>query len=85
MKLYSRRQLILSAAIIGCFIALAAYGVGFYLGHGTKTPQGDTAELEALAESNTALAQQSGVFTTDDENTGSGSAPISEPVEQTSP
>jgi len=49
MKLYSRRQLILSAVVAGCFIALAAYGVGFYLGHGTKTPQGDTAELEALA------------------------------------
>ena len=59
MKLYSRRQLILSAVVAGCFIALAAYGMGFYLGHGTKTPQGDAAaKLEALAESNTALTQQ---------------------------
>jgi|GEM_PF-5898597 len=49
MKLYSRKQLILSAAVVGCFIALAAYGAGFYLGHG-KTPQSDSAaELEALA------------------------------------
>ena len=77
MKLYSRRQLILSAVVVGCFIALAAYGAGFYLGYGTKASQGSgTAELEALTGSNTALAQQSGVQTSDIENTGSGSASV---------
>ena len=86
MKLYSRRQLILSAVVVGCFIALAAYGIGFYLGHETKAPQGNSAvELEALTGSNTALAQQSGVQTGGIENTGSGSASVAEPVEQTNP
>ena len=86
MKLYSRRQLILSAVVAGCFIALAAYGMGFYLGHGTKTPQGDAAaELEALAESNTALTQQSGGQIDGVENAGDGSVSVLEAAGQTSP
>ena len=85
MKLYSRRQLILSAVVAGCFIALAAYGVGFYLGHGTKTSQGDAAELEALAESNTALTQQSGGQIDGVENAGDGSVSVLEAAGQTSP
>ena len=82
MKLYSRKQLILSAAIAGCFVALAAYGAGFYLGHG-KTPQSDSAaELEALADSGSAAGQQSGVQTVD---AGNSAAAVLEPAESASP
>lgn len=51
MKLYSRRQLIFSAAVACCVIALAAYGFGFFLGKGgSKIAQTDPVQLEALSE-----------------------------------
>ena len=86
MKLYSRRRIIFSAAVVGCFIALAAYGAGFYLGHGTETPQGaSVASAEALAENNTVLAQQSDVQIAGAEHTRSGSVSALESAEQASP
>ena len=84
MKLYSRRQLILSAVVAACVIALAAYGAGFYFGQSTKNLHANnTAELEALAGSNTAQTQRSGVQTGNAEQVANASAV--EPAEQTSP
>ena len=84
MKLYSRRQLILSTVIVTCVLALAAYGAGFYLGQDvTKQQADDTAELEAVDGSNTAKTQGSGVQTGNEEHTVNASAV--EPAEQASP
>lgn len=45
MKLYSKRQLIVFTAAAGCFMALAAYGAGFYSGYRIKSPR-DCSEIE---------------------------------------
>lgn len=51
MKLYSRRQLIFSAAVACCIIALAAYGVGFLFGRGGQKMHGnDAVQIDALDE-----------------------------------
>ena len=55
MKLYSRRQLIFSAVIACGVIALAAYGIGFYLGQKEKiAAHSDSAECTVTAEADAA-------------------------------
>ena len=52
MKLYSRRQLIFSTVVVGCIIALAAYGFGFFWGRiGSDSAQHGSIQLEVLNES----------------------------------
>lgn len=60
MKLYSKRQLIFSAVAAGGLIALAAYGMGFYFGHGRfPALHSSPVELEALAD--TAAVSEAGI------------------------